>query len=121
MKKILLTLLSTTGVWCAAAEVPSLIFLQYLHQQAPTLLCEQDARIQCLNMPTDLCQQAVMNSSERCGPMLQETWPASFEESQENAMRYANEYRQCILNDWVTQFGLDSQRLAACNLDVESP
>jgi len=94
--------------------VPSLIFVQYLNQQAPSLLCEQDATVKCMGMPTDLCMASVEQSAERCGPILLEQWPASFEENEENAVKYSQAYRQCIFSDWVENFGLDPKRLEAC-------
>lgn len=103
----------------SSAQVPAIIFLQYLNQQAPTLLCEQDPQIACLQMPGELCQASVKAAQERCGPKLLEQWPASFAETQENATRYAREYRNCMLQDWVTEFGLQEKRLAACGIDLD--
>lgn len=101
-----------------AAEIPSLIYLQYLNQQAPDLLCEQDPKIACLQMPGELCKLSVRASAERCGPKLLTQWPASFQESESNATGYAREYRLCVLQDWVDEYGLQPERLAACGIDV---
>ncbi len=102
----------------ATAMVPSVIFIQYLNQQAPTLLCEQDPGIACLQMPSELCAASVEASTERCGPKLLQAWPASFAETQENAIQYAQEYRDCMLRDWVAEFGLQAERLAACGIEL---
>lgn len=109
----------TETVSATTPLVPSIIFLQYLNQQAPTLFCAQDPGIACLNMPADLCSASAVASQERCGPKLLEQWPASFEENQENAIRYAQEYRNCMLHDWVSEFGLQPERLAACGIELE--
>jgi len=100
------------------AMVPSIIFIQFLNQQAPSVLCEQDAGIQCLAMPAELCIGAVQASAERCGPALLEQWPASFEETQENAQKYSAQYRQCIMADWINEFGLERSRLNSCGIEV---
>lgn len=100
-------------------QVPALIYLQYLNQQAPQLLCQQDPSIACLRMPGELCQSAVVSSAERCGTELLQRWPESFDENETNAKMYAAEYRQCILRDWVKTFGLQPERLQACGLSVE--
>lgn len=101
-----------------ASRVPAIIFLQYLNQQAPVVLCQQDAGIACLNMPVELCQASVAQSSERCGPKLLAQWPAEFAESQANAVKYSQAYRNCMLNDWVTEFGLQPERLSACGIEL---
>jgi hypothetical protein len=110
---------TTAATASSTPMVPSIIFIQYLNQQAPTLFCEQDPGIACLNMPSELCAASAVASQERCGPKLLEQWPASFEENQENAIRYAQEYRNCMLNDWVNEFGLQPERLAACGIELE--
>ncbi|EAR09785.1 hypothetical protein [Reinekea blandensis] len=99
-------------------QVPSVIFLQYLNQQAPILICNQDPQVACLNMPTSLCQASVQASAERCGPELLKAWPASFAENQANATRYAQEYRNCLLQDWVDEYGLQTARLEACGIQL---
>jgi len=96
------------------ASVPAVIFIQYLNQRAPALLCEQDPSIACLKLPAALCGAAVKESAERCGPLLLARWPSSFPEDAEHAVGYSYEYRQCILADWITHFGLDAERLARC-------
>ena len=101
-------------------QVPSVIFLQYLNQQAPTLICTQDPQVACLNMPSSLCQASVQASAERCGPELLETWPVTFAENQANATRYAQEYRNCLLQDWVDEYGLQPERLEACGIELPS-
>ncbi len=98
----------------SVATVPSVIFIQYLNQQAPALLCEQDAAIGCLKLPAELCKAAVAESAQRCGPLLLERWPSSFPEDADNAMLYSYQYRQCILADWIQNFGLTAERLASC-------
>lgn len=99
--------------------VPSFIFVQFLNQQAPVIFCQQDPGIACLNMPEGLCAASIQSSIERCGPKLLDEWPASFEESEENAIRYSKSYRNCILQDWVDEFGLQEERLAACGINLE--
>ena len=103
------------------AMVPSVIFIQYLNQQAPQLLCEQDAGVACLQMPNELCMASVEASAERCGPMLLTQWPERFPETQESAQKYAQEYRNCMLQDWVNEFGLQQSRLDACGISLPSP
>jgi len=100
------------------ASVPAVIFIQYLNQQAPALLCEQDPSIACLKLPTELCHAAVEESAERCGPLLLARWPSSFPEDAEHAVAYSYEYRQCILTDWISHYGLNAQRLALCGAVV---
>lgn len=102
----------------SAAQVPSIIFLQYLNQQAPELLCQQDPQVACLKMPAELCQLSVQASAERCGPPLLAQWPAAFAENQANATRYAREYRNCVLQDWIDEFGLQPERLNACGITL---
>lgn len=110
---------TTPATESSSAQVPAIIFVQYLNQQAPTLFCQQDPGIACLNMPAELCVASVQESSERCGPKLLEAWPASFNENQENAVKYAQDYRNCLLNDWVEQYGLQPERLAACGIELK--
>jgi hypothetical protein len=99
--------------------VPSVIFIQYLNQQAPMLLCQQDPGIACLQMPVDLCQASVEASADRCGPKLLGTWPASFEETEANAIQFSKDYRNCMLKDWVEEYGLQESRLASCGIELE--
>jgi hypothetical protein len=101
------------------AMVPSLIFIQYLNQQAPKLLCEQDPGIACLQMPVDLCQASVEASAERCGPKLLASWPVSFEETEANAIQFSKDYRNCMLKDWVEEYGLQEDRLTSCGIELE--
>ena len=98
----------------SVATVPSMIFIQYLNQQAPALLCEQDAAIACLKLPAERCKAAVAEAAQRCGPQLLARWPSSFPEDADNAMHYSYQYRQCILADWIQNFGLTAERLASC-------
>lgn len=100
--------------------VPSVIFIQYLNQQAPMLLCQQDPGIACLQMPVELCQASVEASAERCGPKLLASWPASFEETEANAIQFSKDYRNCMLKDWVDEYGLQESRLASCGIELES-
>jgi hypothetical protein len=100
------------------AMVPAIIFFQYLNQQAPTLLCEQDPGIACLQMPNELCAASVQASAERCGPKLLAQWPERFEETEENAINFSKAYRSCVLNDWVEEFGLQANRLEACGIEL---
>jgi hypothetical protein len=101
------------------AMVPSIIFVQFLNQQAPTLLCQQDPGVACLQMPQDLCLASVEASAERCGPKLLESWPTSFEETEVNAVQFSKDYRNCMLNDWVEEYGLQESRLASCGIEIE--
>ena len=107
---------STDQAVAKTPMVPSIIFIQYLNQQAPQLLCEQDPGVACLQMPSELCVASVEASAERCGPALLANWPESFPENQESAQKYAQEYRNCMLRDWVTEFGLQKSRLDACGI-----
>lgn len=114
------TTATATTPEAAQATVPALIFLQYLNQQAPQLLCQQDPAIACLRMPTELCLASVEQSIERCGPKLLAQWPAEFAETAANAQSYAQSYRNCLLNDWVAEFGLQPERLKACGINLNS-
>lgn len=101
------------------AQVPALIYLHYLNQQAPTVLCTQDPQIACLKMPAELCQSRVSAAAERCGPQLLERWPTVFSANQDTVTRYAREYRTCIVQNWVANDGLQDERLAACGIETD--
>lgn len=95
-------------------QVPSLIYLQFLNQNAPTWLCQQDAVIQCLGLPVQPCFYGVQTAAEACGRKLLEQWPASFAESEENALKYSTLYRQCIFDDWVARDYFEQRDVDAC-------
>lgn len=95
-------------------QVPSLIYLQFLNQNAPTWLCQQDAVIQCLGLPVQPCFFGVQSAAEACSSRLLEQWPASFNESEENARKYSTLYRQCIFDEWVSRGYFEQRDIDAC-------
>lgn len=95
-------------------QVPSLIYLQYLNQQAPQLLCENNAVAQCLGLEAATCKSMVVTAAESCGPRLLEAWPSSFAETPENARHYSSQYRECIYRRWQRQGQVDALQLNLC-------
>ncbi|MFQ3229427.1 hypothetical protein [Reinekea sp.] len=95
-------------------EIPSIIYLQYLNQNAPQWMCQQDATFSCLGIPAMVCVKGVEAAAERCGPALLAQWPTSFPETRENALEYSAQYRQCILEDWITQQWITPEQLNQC-------
>ena len=106
--------LMLTAEESARAQVPSVIYLQFLNQNAPQWLCQQDATFSCLGIPATVCTKGIESAAKRCGPTLLSQWPESFTESQENALFYGDEYRQCILEDWITQQWVTPEQLTLC-------
>lgn len=95
-------------------NIPSIIYLQYLNQNAPQWMCQQDATFSCLNIPAMVCIKGVEAAAERCGPSLLAQWPSDFSETRENALKYSTLYRQCILEDWITQQWITPEQLNQC-------
>lgn len=95
-------------------EIPSIIYLQYLNQNAPQWMCQQDATFNCLGIPAMVCVKGVEAAAQRCGPSLLAQWPSAFSETRENALEYSAQYRQCILEDWITEQWITPIQLAQC-------
>jgi hypothetical protein len=96
------------------ADIPSIIYLQYLNQNAPQWMCQQDATFNCLGIPAMICVKGVEAAAQRCGPSLLAQWPSAFPENRENALKYSAQYRQCILEDWITQLWITPEQLTQC-------
>jgi hypothetical protein len=96
------------------SEIPSIIYLQYLNQNAPQWMCQQDATFSCLGIPAMVCVKGVEAAAQRCGPSLLAQWPSAFSETRENALEYSAQYRQCILEDWITEQWITPIQLAQC-------
>ncbi|MCH8531752.1 MAG: hypothetical protein LAT65_12950 [Saccharospirillum sp.] len=80
----------------AQSRVPGVIFLQYLNQNAPQVMCSDAALNQCMDLTQAECITAVQTAAEACQSQLLQSWPQDFEENQENALRYSRDYRQCV-------------------------
>lgn len=99
----------------AQSRVPSVIFLQYLNQNAPRVMCDDAALNQCMDITRAECTTAVNTAAEACQAKLLESWPQDFEENQENALRYSRDYRHCVYQHWQRTGFVEPVRMNLCH------
>lgn len=98
----------------AQSRVPSVIFLQYLNQNAPQVMCGDAALNQCMELSQSTCLEAVSTAAEACQSQLLQSWPQDFEENQENALRYSRDYRHCVYQQWQRTGLVEPVRMNLC-------
>ena len=98
----------------AQSRVPSVIFLQYLNQNAPQVMCGDASLNQCMELSQSDCLTAVSTAAEACRAPLLQRWPQNFEENQENALRYSRDYRQCVYQHWQRTGLVEPVRMNLC-------